>query len=130
MWVTIKWMPFFSTCPFSLPHPSPTNNNQVVFFGGLSIHLTKAIVCHFFSINMEWASTGKELEETGFFIGMDKILKDFKYMYIIVFSLTAMMVYLGVYAPVGWKINDFTIVLPVGNQLACHFLLPVVLGLF
>ncbi|PMD58223.1 uncharacterized protein K444DRAFT_592129 [Hyaloscypha bicolor E] len=113
MWVTIKWMPFF-----------------MVFFGGLSIHLTKAIVCHFFSINMEWASTGKELEETGFFIGMDKIIKDFKYMYIIVFSLTAMMVYLGVYAPVGWKINDFTIVLPVGNQLACHFLLPVVLGLF
>ncbi|KAE9379340.1 hypothetical protein N431DRAFT_540949 [Stipitochalara longipes BDJ] len=113
MLVTMKWMPFF-----------------MVFFGGLSIHLTKAILCHFFSINMEWASTGKELEETGFFIGMDKIIKDFKYMYIIVFLLTGMMIYLGAYAPAGWKINDFTIVLPVGNQLACHFLLPVVLGIF
>jgi hypothetical protein len=65
MWETIKWMPLF-----------------MIFFGGISIHLSKAVLCHFFSINMEWNLTTKELEEIGFFIGMDKIVKDFKWMYI------------------------------------------------
>jgi len=67
LWTTVKWMPLF-----------------IVFFGGISIHLSKAILCHFFSIPMEWNSTAKELEATGFFIGMDKIIRDFKWMYGIV----------------------------------------------
>lgn len=87
LWTTIKWMPLF-----------------MVFFGGISIHLSKAIFCHFFSIKMEWNSTAKELEATGFFIGMDKIFKDFKYMYIIVLLITGGMIYLGLYAPKGKQI--------------------------
>jgi hypothetical protein len=113
MWETIKWMPLF-----------------VVFFGGISIHLSKAILCHFFGVNMEWNSTAKELEATGFFIGIDKIIKDFKYMYVIVIMATGVLVYLGLFAPRGWIINDVTIVLPVANQICCHFLLPIALGLF
>jgi hypothetical protein len=110
---TIKWMPLF-----------------MVFFGGISIHLSKAILCHFFSIHMEWNSTAKELEETGFFIGMDKIVKDFRWMYIIVLLLTGVLVYLALFAPKGWMISDFSMIVPVANQLACHFLLPIALGLF
>lgn len=73
----------------------------MLFFGGLSLHLTKAILCHFLSIKMEWNSTAKELESSGFFIGMDKIIKDFKYMYIIIIFLTGVMIYMGLYAPRG-----------------------------
>lgn len=113
MWQTIKWMPFF-----------------MIFFGGISIHLSKAVLCHFFNIKMEWNSTAKELEESGFFIGMDRIAKDFKYMYLIVILLTAGMIYVGVYAPESWLITNFTMILPVANQLACHVLLPVALGLY
>lgn len=102
----------------------------MVFFGGVSIHLSKAILCHFFCINIEWTSTAKELETTGFFIGMDKIIKDFRYMYVIVLIITGAMVYFAVYAPMGWTVTDFSIILPVANQLACHFVLPVALGLF
>lgn len=102
----------------------------MVFFGGISVHLTKAILSHFLGINMEWNSTAKELEATGFFIGMDKIIKDFKYMYGVVFFFTVVLIYMAVYAPLGWRIIDFTMILPVGNQLACHFLLPIALGLF
>jgi hypothetical protein len=54
----------------------------VIFFGGLSFHLSKALLCHFVGINIEWTATAKELETTGFFIGMDRVVKDFKYMYI------------------------------------------------
>ena len=77
----------------------------MVFFGGISIHLSKAILCHFFGIKMEWNSTAKELEATGFFIGMDKIFKDFKYMYIIILFITGCMIYLGLYAPKGKYIS-------------------------
>lgn len=110
---SIQWMPMF-----------------IVFFGGLSLHLCKAIFCHFFSIPMEWNSTAKELTETGFFIGLDKIIKDYKWMYIMVFILTGGVIYLGVWAPTGYQIIAPTIIVPLANQLVCHMLLPVALGLF
>lgn len=113
MWETIKWMPLF-----------------IVFFGGISVHLSKAILCHFLSINIEWTSTAKELEVTGFFIGMDKTLKDFKYMYMTVLFITGALIYLALFAPKGWEITSLSMIVPVANQLGCHFLLPVALGLF
>jgi hypothetical protein len=113
LWETMKWTPLF-----------------VLFFGGLSFHLSKAILCHFLCINMEWTSTAKELEATGFFIGMDKIAKDFKYMYVVVTALAGGIIYLAVYAPRGYLITDFTVIVPLANQIGCHFLLPLALGLF
>jgi hypothetical protein len=110
---TIKWTPLF-----------------ILFFGGISIHLSKAILCHFLGINMEWTSTAKELEATGFFIGMDKILKDFKWMYAIAIAIVVGMIYLGIYAPIGYLITDFTAIVPLASQVVSHFLLPVALGLF
>ncbi|KKY13699.1 hypothetical protein UCRPC4_g06949 [Phaeomoniella chlamydospora] len=77
-----KWIPLF-----------------ILFFGGLSIHMLKAICCHFFGIRMEWGSTAKELEATGFFIGLDKIAKDFKWMYLVMLSIVGGVVYLAVWAP-------------------------------
>ena len=79
---------------------------------------------------MEWTSTAKELEATGFFIGMDKIVKDFKYMYIVVTALAGGVIYLGVYSLMGYRITDYTSILPLANQVGCHSLLPVALGLF
>jgi hypothetical protein len=79
---------------------------------------------------MEWNSTAKELESTGFFITMDKIIKDFKWLYATLLFFTAVLVFLAIWAPRGWEITDFSMILPVGNQLACHFFLPLVLGLF
>lgn len=69
---TAKWTPMF-----------------VLFFGGISLHLSTAIFCHFFSIKMEWTATAKELEEGGFRIGLDKIFKDFKYMYMVIIPIIA-----------------------------------------
>lgn len=69
---TVKWTPML-----------------VLFFGGISLHLTTAILCHFLSINMEWTATAKELEVGGFRIGLDKIFRDFKYMYLVIIPITA-----------------------------------------
>jgi len=110
---TAKWTPMF-----------------ILFFGGISIHLAMAICCHFLSINMEWTATAKELETTGFRVGLDKIFKDFKWMYAIVIPIVGGMIYLGTYAPRGYTITDFTAIVPLANQVGCHALLPFALGLF
>ena len=81
-------------------------------------------------INIEWTATAKELETTGFFIGVDKVAKDFKYMYVIISLITGGIIYLAVYAPVGWTITNWTAIVPLALQLICHFLLPISLGIF
>ncbi|KAH8657166.1 glycosyl transferase family group 2-domain-containing protein [Tricladium varicosporioides] len=109
---TIKWTPMF-----------------VLFFGGISLHLSTAIFCHFFSIKMEWTATAKELEASGFRIGLDKIFRDFKFMYLVILPITGGMIYLGAFAPRGYTITDFTAIVPLANQIGCHALLPFLLGL-
>ncbi|TKX19350.1 hypothetical protein C1H76_8536 [Elsinoe australis] len=108
-----KWMPLF-----------------ILFFGGLSFHICKALGCHFFSINIEWTTTAKELEKTGFKIGLDRVVRDFWHMYIIMIPIAIGMVYLACYAPRGYMITDFTVIVPLANAVGCHALLPFVLGLF
>ncbi|KAH0543419.1 hypothetical protein FGG08_002277 [Glutinoglossum americanum] len=105
---TVKWTPMF-----------------LLFFGGISYHLLKAILCHFFGINMEWTTTAKELEESGFRVGLDRIVRDFKYMYLFIVPMVAGMIYLAQYAPRGWVIKDFAAIVPIANQIGCHALLPV-----
>jgi hypothetical protein len=58
----VKWLPFL-----------------IIYFGGISLNCAKAILCHAFSINLEWASTAKEMGPTGFYIGMDKMVRRFKW---------------------------------------------------
>jgi len=113
LWETIKWTPMF-----------------LLFFGGLSFHLLKALLCHALSINMEWTTTAKELSESGFRVSLDRIVRDFKWMYFVVLPLVGGMIYLAVAAPYGWVISDFAAIVPLANQLGCHALLPFALGLF
>lgn len=113
LWETIKWTPMF-----------------LLFFGGISFHLLKALLCHAFSINMEWTTTAKELEASGFRIGLDRIVRDFKWMYAVIFPMIAGMIYLATAAPRDWKITDFAAIVPIANQVGCHALLPFALGLF
>jgi hypothetical protein len=109
---TIKWTPMF-----------------ILFFGGISLHLSSALLCHFFSIKMEWTATAKELEKQGFRVGLDKIFRDFKWMYLFSIPVIGGMIYLGTNAPRGWQIKDFAAIVPLANQIGCHALLPFALGL-
>jgi hypothetical protein len=112
LWDTAKWTPMF-----------------LLFFGGISFHLMKAILCHFFSLNMEWTTTAKEFNG-GFRVGLDRIVRDFKWMYLVLTVLIAGMIYLARFAPYGWTIKDFSAIVPLANQIGCHALLPFALGLF
>jgi hypothetical protein len=47
------------------------------FFGGLSIHLSQALLAHLFSYNIMWTATKKEVERSNFFIEVPRILRRF-----------------------------------------------------
>jgi len=46
-----------------------------IFLGGLSLHVSQAILAHMFEIDMTWGATSKEAEFSNFFIEVPKVLK-------------------------------------------------------
>ncbi|KAG6876941.1 hypothetical protein C0993_011855 [Termitomyces sp. T159_Od127] len=67
----LRWVPFLYV-PFFLPSAVGPNWRErdfsVFFFGGLSIHLSTAVLAHMFSYDMTWGSTVKEVERSTFWI--------------------------------------------------------------
>ncbi|KAK6069768.1 hypothetical protein SCUP234_10523 [Seiridium cupressi] len=114
----IKWLPFL-----------------VVYFGGISLNCAKALLCHAFSINIEWASTAKEMGPTGFYIGMEQMVKKFKWTWVICALLAAMMIVFATATPWGWTIRpgiDSTAtiaIVPLAIQICSATFLPFFLGL-
>lgn len=106
-----KWMPLMT-----------------IFFGGLSFHVSGALLAHLFHIDMQWGATSKEKENSNFFQEVPKIFREFKYMYILLFLLTGAMIYIGVWAPRGWAITDFTAIVPLAISIASHALTPIALN--
>jgi hypothetical protein len=104
--------------------------NEVIFFGGLSWHISYALLAHMFSLPIEWSSTAKELEGGGIFIGMDRIYKTFRFVLLFMAIMTAGMIYLAVAAPVGWSITAWTSIVPMANLVVGHVMLPVITILF
>jgi hypothetical protein len=49
---------------------------MAIFFGGLSIHISSALLAHMFEIDMTWGATGKEAEFSNFWIEVPKVLKE------------------------------------------------------
>ena len=46
-----------------------------IFLGGLSLHISQAILAHMFEVDMAWGATAKEAEFSNFFIEVPKVLK-------------------------------------------------------
>lgn len=101
------------------------------FFGGLSLHLSGAILAHLFSYNITWGATKKEVEFSNFFKEVPAILKRFWATYIISFLTLAAMVVLSLpFVPLEWRIDSsgWAVIFPVVIQAGCHILYPVVLN--
>ncbi|KAF9022359.1 hypothetical protein BDZ89DRAFT_1163305 [Hymenopellis radicata] len=114
LYENLRWVPFF-----------------VFFFGGLSIHLSTALLAHLFSYDMTWGSTGKEVEKSTFWIEVPRILKGFWLSFVICFSLIIMViVFTSDIVPVEWQIAgwQFALVIPLSLVVGCHILLPIVLN--
>ncbi len=46
-----------------------------IFLGGLSLHVSQALLSHMFEINMSWGATSKEVVFSNFFIEVPKVLR-------------------------------------------------------
>ncbi|KAJ7056829.1 glycosyl transferase family group 2-domain-containing protein [Mycena amicta] len=110
----LRWVPFF-----------------LFFFGGLSIHLSTAILAHLCSYDMQWGSTGKEVERSTFWIEVPRIWHGFKLTFIICFAIIVMMiVFTSPVVPFEWQINgwNYAIIIPLSLVVGSHILLPIVLN--
>ncbi|KAE9401319.1 hypothetical protein BT96DRAFT_938015 [Gymnopus androsaceus JB14] len=104
---------------------------RLFFFGGLSIHLSTAILAHLFSYDMTWGSTGKEVEKSTFWIEVPRIIKNFKLSIIICLMLIAMMViFTTPLVPFAWQIPgwNWALIIPLSLVVGCHLLLPELEG--
>lgn len=99
-----------------------------VFLGGISLHVSAAILSHLFSIDMTWGATSKEAENTTFFDEVPKIISNFKYTFAFCFVCTAMMIVFAQFAPPLWEIDTFVSIWPLGTIVFGHFALPIVLN--
>ncbi|OSD04757.1 hypothetical protein PYCCODRAFT_1363192 [Trametes coccinea BRFM310] len=110
----VTWIPFF-----------------FFFFGGMSIHVSQAILAHLFSYNITWGATKKEVERSNFWIEVPKILKRFWLSLVIGFACCFIMIILTTSAiPVGWRIFswDWAVIFPLAIVSGCHILYPIVLN--
>jgi hypothetical protein len=105
-----------------------------VFLGGISLHVSQALLSHMFSVDMSWGATAKEASDTSFFEEVPRILRKFKITFIWCILMIAAMIVLAGVGPLGhlvpydWQINFFTAVWPLATVVASHFLLPIVLN--
>lgn len=101
-----------------------------IFLGGLSLHVSQALLSHMFEIDMTWGATSKEAEFSNFFIEVPKVVKKFKYsISFALFGIAAMIVLAtGSYIPYSWRIKDFVAILPMATVTGSHLLLPIVLN--
>lgn len=101
-----------------------------VFFGGLSLHITKALVYHLLSLPLTWGSTAKTLDNSYFLKELPMIWRRFKYMYAFVSlaSLSCIILALSI-VPIGWRIEPSVFTgLPIAWTLACHAASPLILN--
>ncbi|KAK5169409.1 uncharacterized protein LTR77_005384 [Saxophila tyrrhenica] len=101
-----------------------------IFLGGLSLHLSAALLSHMFSIDMSWGSTSKEVEQSNFFTEIPKILKRFKFSmaFAILGIVTMVVMATASFVPWNWRIDGFIAILPLSTVCASHLLLPIVLN--
>lgn len=99
-----------------------------IFLGGISLHVSQAILCHMFSINMSWGSTSKEAEDTTFFLELPRLVYRFKFTFFFCFLCIVLMIVIAEAVPAFWRIDFFTAIWPLVSVVACHFFLPVLLN--
>jgi len=113
LWENLKWIPMLA-----------------IFLGGLSLHVSQALLAHMLEIDMTWGATGKEAEFSNFFIEVPKVLKNFKFSLSFAMAGIVAMIVLSTapFIPYDWKINQFVALLPMCSVTISHLLLPIALN--
>ncbi|KAG6911398.1 hypothetical protein DXG01_016495 [Tephrocybe rancida] len=129
----LRWVPFlyvYSSALFGFVKLT-MRDISLFFFGGLSIHLSTALLAHLFSYDMTWGSTVKEVERSTFWIEVPRIWQRFKLSFIICFSCIIMMVIFTTNAvPFEYQIPGYNwaLIIPLSLCVGSHILMPIVLN--
>ena len=103
--------------------------DSFIFFGGLSIHLSKAILAHLVSYNITWGATKKEVERSNFFLEVPKILVRFRVALILSFLVLGCMIALILpVIPMDWQVTSWSVIIPLAIVVICHILYPILLN--
>ncbi|KAI9798384.1 MAG: hypothetical protein M1825_005368 [Sarcosagium campestre] len=107
-----KWLPLLS-----------------IFLGGISLHVSQALLCHMFSIDLTWGATAKELDSAATFAKeWKRFVTKFRGTFIFCFLLVALMIAFAFAVPPLWRFSEHTAILPLAVLVVSHFLLPVALN--
>jgi membrane glycosyltransferase len=99
-----------------------------VFLGGLSLHVSQALLSHLVGIDMNWGATSKEAENTTFFQEVPKVIKKFKFTFLSCIAASVGMVVLATVVPDFWRIDQFFAIYPLATVVVSHFMLPIALN--
>jgi hypothetical protein len=111
LWENVTWIPLLT-----------------IFLGGVSLHVSQALISHMFGIDMVWGATSKEVEEITFFEEIPRVLRRFKVTFIFCFILAAGMVVMAKAVPDLWRIDFVVAVFPLGIVIFSHLMLPIALN--
>ena len=64
----------------------------ILTFTRRSLHLSQAILCHFFQIDMNWGATAKEVEQISFGKEVVKIFRRFRGTFVFCLAATMLMI--------------------------------------
>lgn len=101
-----------------------------IFLGGLSLHVSQALLAHMFEVDMQWGATSKEAEFSNFFIEVPRVFKRFKFsISFAILGIVGMIILAKAdFVPWDWKIKDFVAILPMATVSGSHLLLPLALN--
>jgi membrane glycosyltransferase len=99
-----------------------------IFLGGLSLHVSQALLSHLVGIDMNWGATSKEAENTTFFQEVPKVIKKFSMTFAFCIIAAIGMVALALFVPEFWRIDQFFAIFPLATVIVSHFMLPIVLN--
>lgn len=100
----------------------------ITFLGGISLHVSQALLCHLLSIDKSWGATSKEAENTTFFVELPKLFYQFKFTFMFCIACTVLMICGATVFPPFWRIDFFTAIWPLVTVVSSHFFLPVLLN--
>ncbi|KAK7038697.1 hypothetical protein VNI00_010581 [Paramarasmius palmivorus] len=102
-----------------------------IFFGGLAIPLSQAVLAHLFSYSISWSATVKEVRRSNFFREIPKIFKRFWFQLSLSFIVAAGIAILSTrLLGIEWQIGAkaWGVILPLSVSAGCHILFPIVLN--
>ncbi|KAL5375712.1 hypothetical protein PMIN02_011978 [Paraphaeosphaeria minitans] len=100
----------------------------VIFLGGISFHISQALLWHFLRLDMSWGATAKEHSLLPFFEEVPIVLRKFRWTFVGCGGVAGTMLFCAYGLDEMWRIRFFTPVYPLACVVVSHALVPVVLN--